>query len=213
MRIPQEKLAALAQSKERRRFRRVRVDLAGRYLLADGHEYPCQVLDMSPGGMALTAPMAGKIGERIIIYLEHIGRLEGVIARVFSTGFGVKFTASSRKHDKLAAQLTWLASRHSLGLAEDRQHPRVIPTNSHTEFVLPDGTSVTCRLLDVSLSGAAIASDSKPPVGTVIRLGKVEGRVVRMSKDSFGVEFTRPQGPDFLREHVTDHRLADSSLK
>jgi hypothetical protein len=213
MRVPKEQLAALAQSKERRRFRRVRVDLAGRYMLADGHEYPCQVVDMSPDGMALTAPMAGKIGERVIIYLEHIGRLEGAVARVYSTGFGVKFTASSRKRDKLAAQLTWLTSRPTLGLAEDRQHPRVIPTNPDTQFVLPDGTSVKCRLLDVSPSGAAIASDSKPPVGTLIRLGKTECRVVRMSKDSFGVQFTRSQDPDFLRQHVTEHRSPASSSK
>ncbi|MGH9445331.1 MAG: PilZ domain-containing protein, partial [Terriglobia bacterium] len=40
-------------SAERRRFQRVRVNLLGRYMLADRREFPCQVVNMSPGGMAL----------------------------------------------------------------------------------------------------------------------------------------------------------------
>ncbi len=193
MRVPPEKLAALAQSRERRRFRRVRVDLAGRYMLADGREYPCQVVDLSAGGMALTAPIAGNIGERVVAYLDPIGRLEGVIARVYRTGFAVKIMASARKRDKLVAQLTWLASRHVVGLPEDRQHVRTVPTSPYTDMVLPDGTRVTCRVLDMSLSGAAVVSDTKPPIGALIQLGEAEGRVIRVSEDGFAVEFTRLQ--------------------
>jgi c-di-GMP-binding flagellar brake protein YcgR len=211
MRVPQERLAALARSKERRRFRRVRTDLAGRYLLADGREYPCQVVDMSAGGLALTAPTAGKIGERVVVYLDHIGRLEGVIARASPTGFAVKIAATPRKRDKLAAQLTWLANRHSLGSPENREHARITPTNTHAEIVLPDGTSLRCRLLDVSLSGAAMASDHKPSVGALIRLGDAEARVVRVSEDSFAVEFTRPQTADFLRRHGIEDRAPINS--
>jgi hypothetical protein len=197
MRVPQEKLTALAQSRERRRFRRVRVDLAGRYMLADGREYPCQVLDMSAGGMALTAPIAGNIGERVVAYLHQLGRLEGVIARVYRTGFAVKILASARKRDKLVAQLTWLASRHVVGLPEDRQQARTVPTSPYTDVVLPDGTRVTCRVFNVSLSGAAIVSETKPPVGALIQLGEAEGRVVRVTEDGFAVEFTRLPSPDF----------------
>ena len=39
-------------NEEKRRFQRVRVNLLGRYMLADRREFPCQVLDMSPGGMS-----------------------------------------------------------------------------------------------------------------------------------------------------------------
>jgi len=54
-------------------------------MLADRREFPCQVTDMSPGGMALVAPVNGKAGERVIAYVDHIGRLEGTIARQFPT--------------------------------------------------------------------------------------------------------------------------------
>ena len=47
-------------SEERRRFQRVRVNLLGRYMLADRREYACQVVNMSPGGMALIAPVREK---------------------------------------------------------------------------------------------------------------------------------------------------------
>src|SRR5438046_6495453 len=94
-------------SDERRRFQRVSVSLLGRYMLADRREFPCQVIDMSPGGIALMAPVLGAAGERVIAYVDHLGRLEGQIARQFTNGFAMSISASLRKRDKLAAQLTW----------------------------------------------------------------------------------------------------------
>src|SRR5215467_11855968 len=120
-------LDTLPQSDERRRFQRVRVNLLGRYMLADRREYPCQVQDMSPGGMALVAPVAGKAGERVVAYIDHLGRLEGTIVRVVPNGFAMTISATARKREKLAAQLTWLANRHLLGSAEDRRHERLEP--------------------------------------------------------------------------------------
>ena len=111
MSVLQKILDVMPQADERRRFQRVRVNLLGRYMLADRREYPCQVQDMSPGGMALVAPVAGKAGERVVAYVDHLGRLEGTIVRVYPNGFAMTIAATSRKRDKLAAQLTWLANR------------------------------------------------------------------------------------------------------
>jgi hypothetical protein len=203
MSVLQKILDVLPQSDERRRFQRVRVNLLGRYMLADRREYPCQVQDMSPGGMALVAPVSGKAGERVVAYVDHLGRLEGTVVRVYATGFAMTIAATSRKRDKLAAQLTWLANRHILGLPEDRRHERIVPRNPRTVMVMPNGVSVTCRIVDMSLSGAAIVSETKPPIGALIWLGKTQGRVVRVSDDGIAVEFTRLQHPDFLEENVT----------
>jgi hypothetical protein len=201
--VLQKILDVLPQADERRRFQRVRVNLLGRYMLADRREYPCQVQDMSPGGMALVAPVAGKAGERVVAYVDHLGRLEGTIVRVYPTGFAMTIAATSRKRDKLAAQLTWLANRHILGLPEDRRHERMVPRNPRTTLVMPDGATADCRIVDMSLSGAAVASERKPPVGSVIWLGKTQARVVRVGEEGFAVEFTRLQHPDFLEENVT----------
>ena len=106
--LPKDRLRALGE--ERRRFQRVRVDLLGRYMLPDRREFPCQVVNMSPGGMALVAPVSGQPGERVIAYVDHLGRLEGHVARIFQNGFAMTIAATPRKRDKLAAQLTWLAN-------------------------------------------------------------------------------------------------------
>src|SRR3954462_12610663 len=108
MAFPQLKSHSLPHAEERRRHQRVRVNLLGRYMLADRREFPCQVVDMSLGGMALIAPVTGNAGERVIAYVDHIGRLEGVLVRQFDNGFAMTVAATPRKRDKLAAQLTWL---------------------------------------------------------------------------------------------------------
>jgi hypothetical protein len=176
MPLPQKKALILPLSQERRRFQRVRVNLLGRYMLADRREFPCQVTNMSPGGMAVTAPVSGQPGERVIAYVDHVGRLEGVIARQLNNGFAMTISATPRKRDKLAAQLTWLANRHILGLPEDRRHGRVTPRNPAGRLILPNGVNVACRVIDISQSGAAIATDQRPDLGAPVTIGKTPGR-------------------------------------
>ena len=191
-----------ALSQDRRRHQRVKVNLLGRYMLADRREFPCQVVNMSPGGMALVAPVAGAPDERVIAYVDHLGRLEGRIARAFENGFAMTISATARKRDKLAAQLTWLANRHILGLPEDRRHGRIVPRNPVGRLIMPNGLNLTCRIIDISESGAGIATDQRPPIGTLVTLGKVQGRVVRHLEDGFAIEFTRLLHPDFLEENL-----------
>jgi hypothetical protein len=205
MALASTKLKMPPLAEERRRHQRVKVNLLGRYMLTDRQEYPCQVTNMSPGGMALIAPISGTPGERVIAYVDHLGRLEGKIARTFPNGFAMTIAATARKRDKLAAQLTWLANRHILNLPEDRRHGRFTPRNPLARLILPNGNNVACRVIDLSQSGAAIgiAPDLRPPVGAMVTIGKTPGRVVRHIEDGFAVEFTRLQHPDFLEDNVT----------
>jgi hypothetical protein len=196
----------LALTDERRRFQRVRVNLLGRYMLADRREYPCQIANMSPGGTALIAPVSGAIGERVVAYVDHLGRLEGVITRSFQNGFAMTINATPRKRDKLAAQLTWLANRHILNMPEDRRHGRFTPRNPSARLIMPNGVNLACRVIDMSESGAGIATDQRPAIGALVTVGKVTGRVVRHIEDGFAIEFTRLQHSDFLEENLCgDH--------
>jgi PilZ domain len=142
--------ASAPLTSENRRYQRVKVDLLGRYMLEDRREFPCQVINMSPGGLALIAPACGRLGERVVAYVDHVGRLEGLIARVFPSGFSMTIAASQRKRDKLAAQLTWLANRHILDTPEDRRHQRSANRDQMVTLTLADGAtnnaaSSTCR--------------------------------------------------------------------
>ncbi len=202
MALPLNKSVILPAAEERRRHQRVAVNLLGRYMLPDRKEYPCQIVDMSPGGMAILAPIQGIIGDRVVAYVDHIGRVEGVITRLIEHGFAMSIGATARKRDKLAAQLTWLANRDILNLPEDRRHDRVIPRTPMSRMVMPNGINVACRVIDLSLSGAALGTELRPEIGSLITLGKIAARVIRHRDDGIGVEFTRLQHPDSLEDNV-----------
>jgi hypothetical protein len=188
---------------ENRRYQRVKVDLLGRYMLEDRREFPCQVINMSPGGLALIAPACGRVGERVVAYVDHVGRLEGLIARIFPSGFSMTIAASQRKRDKLAAQLTWLANRHILDMAEDRRHERISHRDQMVTLVLEDGTQEQCAIVDLSVSGVAVVSLQRPPLGSTVRVGKAPGRVVRHLDNGFAVEFVRILAPDALKTTIS----------
>ncbi|HWJ87155.1 MAG TPA: PilZ domain-containing protein [Pelagibacterium sp.] len=180
--------AAPARASESR-FQRVNVSVLGRYMLADRREFPCQIIEMSPGDAIVIAPASGRIGEKVIIYLDHLGRVEGPILRLIDGGFHMSLIASSRKREKMAAQLTWLANKDLLDLPEDRRHERVVPDNRHSSILLEDGRRYHCKITDISLSGAAVEIDVRPALGTPITLGRMRARVVRHFSDGIAVEF------------------------
>ncbi len=185
---------------DRRRFQRVRLSLLGRFMLENRREYPCQTIDMSPGSCAVLAPVVGALGERVIAYFDHVGRIEGRIARLFEGGFAMSIESTPRKKDKMAAKLTWLANRYHLNLAEDRRHERVTPSTSTAKVTLPDGRAYTARIVDLSLSGAALSLEYKPPVGSPLRLGAIRSTVVRHSEEGIAIEFAVLQTPDSLED-------------
>jgi PilZ domain len=193
----------LPHSQERRRHQRVRVNLLGRYMLADKREYPCQVVNMSPGGIALIAPICGKDGERVIAYIDHFGRLEGRIARQLQNGFAMTIQATSQKRDKLAAQLTWLANRSLLNLPNDRRHGRFVPKVDAAHLIMPNGTNIGVRIVDLSLSGAGILTQHRPEVGSLVKLGNIQGRIIRHLEEGLAMEFMRLQHPDSIEEAAT----------
>ncbi len=175
------------------RFQRVKVSLLGRYMLADGREFPCQIVEMSPGDAHVIAPALGKIGERVIAYIDHLGRIEGKITNIIDGGFACDVTASPRKREKLAAQLTWFANKDILNLPEDRRHERQVPDIRHSRIILEDGRNYTCKIIDISLSGAAVDIDVKPSMGTPITLGRMRARVTRHFDNGIAVEFSSVQ--------------------
>jgi hypothetical protein len=195
----------LVESKfqERRRHQRVKVVLPGRYMLEDRREYPCQTIDISPGGVAFAAEIKGGVGERVIAYLSQIGRVEGTISRHLDQGFAIQMKLPVIKREKLADQLTWLANRQALGMAEDRRHERIAPRFSHTMLKLPNGQEFLARLVDISISGAALSVAAKPPIGSPVVVGATSAQVVRHFDGGIAVEFNRLFPAETFDENVT----------
>ena len=80
---------------KRRRHRRISVRLQARYMLPDQREFACLVVDVAERRVALTGTPEGKIGEKVIVYIDRLGRIEGSIARVFEGGFAVEVAGSA----------------------------------------------------------------------------------------------------------------------
>jgi hypothetical protein len=189
----QSMMSAVRSQADMPRFQRVKVSILGRYMLADRREFPCQVLEMSPGDAVVIAPVSGDVGEKIIAYLDYIGRVEGIIIDRVDGGYTMEVSASPRKRDKMSAQLTWLANKDILNLPEDRRHERVVPDNRHSTVVLDDGRRYNCKIIDISLSGAAIELAVRPAMGTPVTLGRMRARVVRHFQNGVAVEFASAQ--------------------
>ena len=187
---------------ERRRHQRVKVRLTGQFMRQDRREFPCATIDVSPGGIAFEAEASGEIGERIIAYINQIGRVEGAVARHFYGGFAIQMKLPPLKREKLADQLTWLANRHVLGMLEDRRHERIAPRTRHTTLTLPNGRELVARLIDVSQSGAAVTVDADPSIGTPVTLGTRPAQVVRQFAGGLAVEFNRLIPAEMLDEDI-----------
>jgi hypothetical protein len=59
--------------------------------------------------------------------------------------------------------------------------------------MLEDGRRYNCKIIDISLSGAAIETDVRPAMGTPVTLGRMRARVVRHFDDGIAVEFASVQ--------------------
>jgi PilZ domain len=189
---------------DRRRHKRIVVELLGRFMRENKQEYPCRLIDISAGGAAIR-PMAAVAvgpGERIVAYFDQVGGIEGMVARQFEGGFAFKIVATQHRREKLADKLTWLSNRSELDGAEGRRHERIAPPgNALQSLELAEGIKLTCRVLDISVSGASIGTPARPEIGTEVTLGKLRARVMRHHAQGFGVQFIDNQNQDSLRRH------------
>ena len=110
--------------------------------------------------------------------------------------------ATPHKRDKLAAKITWIANRHELSLPEDRRHERISPNRNVTQIKLEDGRAYDIRIIDLSLSGAALEMEVRPALGTLMWLGNMRGRVVRHFDEGVAIEFAILQTHDTLRDFI-----------
>jgi hypothetical protein len=185
-----EKVVARAMT-ERRRFRRVRLALAGRlYIPSTNEEASCTVEDISPGDAALLCDLKHDPEGRAVVYLEGLGRFEGPVLRHKPGGFVVTFTCSTQKREKLADQLTLELNRHLLVEGDMRPHERVEAImGSFSHFTRSTGEQVRCAVLDLSLTGVTVGCETKPPVGEHILVGHRAGRVALHHPDGIAIEF------------------------
>ena len=180
---------------DRRRHKRLAVTLLGRFLRAN------RQVDASAGAAAFLSPVAVGLGQRGVAYFDHLGGIEGPVARGFDGGFAFEIEATHHKREKIAAQLTWLANRAEMADAAERRHARVAPNNSVSQLSLAESGVLAGKVLDVSISGASIKTPARPEIGTEATLGELRARVMGHDARGFGVQFIDIQNPAALRRY------------
>jgi hypothetical protein len=190
---------------DKRRFQRVGVSFSGRYMLPSRREGACQILDMSPGGLSLLASERPQPGDRVVVYIDKIGRFEGVAKRLTEGGFAISVELPPARREDLADRLTWFANRELLQREADdaRAHERVIPLRRRTMLTLPDGRAVVARIRDLSNSGVSLETGESAAIGAKIVVGRSPASVVRLFPGGFAAAFARPFASGELDEATT----------
>ena len=190
--LPSDAVLA-ASDEDRRRHRRVAVDLPVRVVAEDGTETRGRMTDASAGGVGLAVRLAPSVGARLVVYAERLGRLEGRVARVTRDGFVLAFAARGARAKRLADSLTWILN---MGPERDRRQSRRYARQEDATLVRADGAAMACRILDISTTGASVEvrAAERPGIGEAITLGRVEARVVRHHESGIGVAFARATG-------------------
>ncbi len=174
---------------ERRRYRRVRVDLPGRlFVPAEEREARCKVVDMSPGGASVECEISPPSDCQIVLYVDGFGRFEGTVVRRDGYGFGVRFASTLMKRERTAEQLTLYLNKALLDESDLRRHERA-PQKGFARFTRADGQLVQCEVLDISVSGVSLKTDVRPTLGEFVLIGQMAGRVARHHDHGIGIEF------------------------
>lgn len=165
--------------------------LRARFLLRDGRELSCQVSDLSSRGALFHCAEPVAAGAPLVAYIEDVGRVEGIAGEATVNGFAVHFTLTGLKLARIEQNLRWLGLKQQGLASEERRNTRFNPDSGAVRLVL-GGEELSCEVLDISLSGAAIRSPVRPELGSCVELGKTRGRVIRHMANGFAIEFLTP---------------------
>jgi hypothetical protein len=174
---------------ERRRFRRVHVDLPGRLFVPGvSREEGCKVIDLSPGGASVDCEFQPDPNTQVVLYIEAFGRFEGTVVGREGVGFGVRFAGTQLKREKTAEQLTLFLNKTLVDGNVMRRHERTA-SKGLSQFTRADGSIVKCEVLDLSPGGVSLKTVLRPEVGEFVLVGTLAGRIARHHENGIGIEF------------------------
>ena len=166
--------------------------LNGRFMRADGSEYACALWRISTNNadLSLTSDnIAINSDDHIIAYIDGVGRLEGAVISTQRDEFTLQLQHTPHQKNKLAAKIDWLSKNSSQQQPEQRRHTRHTPARTEAVLTLDDGSTHACKILDLSLSGAAVVTALRPPLRSIVTLGNTQAKVMRHFDDGIGIEF------------------------
>lgn len=106
-----------------------------------------------------------------------------------------------------------LKSRSLDSKADLRAHPRFAPLDPNSSITLLDGHRHTCRIPNVSASGAVVLSEIDAHVGDYLVIGSIPAQVVRTIKQGFAVHFLEVQQQSAIEIALQTPVVGDALLE
>lgn len=177
---------------ENRRFQRIALEMPARIIVNGIDEYDGQLVNISPGDLALKVNARVVKGDAAVVYVSGLDVIEGRIARTFPDGFALSFLLSRRRRALLTEQLMLRANGSlAANLADRRSAPRHAGAEQRMVCRLPDGGSLYVRVLDMSVDGVSVEAPRKPAVGSAIHVGRQKAIVIRHTPRGFVAVYER----------------------
>jgi hypothetical protein len=174
-----------------------RIALQGHYSLAYWFDpqgkprtFACRTISVSPFQMTLAVTVGGKVGDSIAAFFPDLGKMDGRITDTFAGGFVFEPNLTEPEREKMASKLIWLENKlRNPAVRDARRHERLVPASPHSTLTFADGSTRSCFIIDMSVTGVAVSAEVQPPIGTALAVGACAGRVVRLLPEGFAIQF------------------------
>ena len=176
---------------EQRGCERTRTKLEGRmFVPAEEKTLDCEVVNLSDSGAGIVCEEVPPRHAFVVLYVDGFGRFEAVAARMEGKVLGLRFVLNDRKRKALVDKLSRFVANGAMDPTSLRAHRRVADSAPAAAFVwAKNGDRFPCEVTDISLAGASLKTRARPPIGEVVRIGRMPARVVRWHERGFAVVF------------------------
>lgn len=180
-----------AAGRDKRKYKRRKLNAEVRFTAKNNIESKGRLHDISEGGLYMECDLDLDIGDDVIAYPEGLGRVEGTVVRKDAEGLAIQFSITDVQREYLAKRIeSAQAGAPYLRLVERRKHERTPLNLEVTACVIESGALFPCTMLDISQSGAAIRAEERPPLGSTVKIGMLQGAVDRHTDIGFIIVFS-----------------------
>ena len=171
---------------------RCELRLSARYMAPDRAERDAETVFFTESEVGFVDPVQPTTGSRLVVYIDCLGRVEGIVSRHTKAGFVLKMQLHDLKRHRLMAEVAAIRDRLAAGMTLLRRHERIVPLHRETTVVDPSGNVSDATVCDISRSGAGLKMHAQLNVGDVVIVGRrARGSVSRPIDGGFAIEFLR----------------------
>ena len=168
-----ERRSSVRRGRQRRSAERFRLpgSIPVRFFVGDV-EVEGALVDVSLSGMRIAAPFIPDIGDKVRLYIDQLGRIDGATVRQTENGFSIKAEIGEEETRRLQE---WLNQKTSTDPTERRTFGRRADDHPVMRLkdvvgVRMDGAEFQCRLANLSARGVEIRTEVELTIGEKIVL-------------------------------------------